>query len=357
MSFVTDHLKELEQFSAMSKTVGARPDYIQGGGGNTSMKTEDGYMLIKASGFRLSDITPDNAYAMLDYRALAAFYKETDPSTLEDVEKTGTAKGKELTVTVPELPALRPSVEAGFHSIQDRFVIHTHSVYGNLAACAENCDEILKEAFKDAPYSYAVVPYTDPGVKLTFSIWNAIQETLCATGKKPSVIVMKNHGIIATDDDAQKTIEIHDDANARIAAYFGIDAKDYPKPQIKACEGGFVSDTPWLIDMMKKGEYTADQLLDNPLYPDQMVFFVGTLQRPGEAPAEGTCSIDHETGLVTYRVKEAQAIALEENFIACIYVQEILRKKGYTVKYMGDAARNFIANWESEKYRKSLVQK
>ena len=199
--------------------------------------------------------------------------------------------------------------------------------------------------------------FTETPLPSMFSIWNAIGETLKATGKKPSVIVMKNHGIIATSDDPQKTIEIHDDANERIAAYFGVDAKDYPKPQIKACGDGFVSDTPYLIEMMKKGEYTADQLLDNPLYPDQMVFFVGTLQRPGEEAAQGTCSIDHESGLVTYRVKESQAIALEENFIACIYIQDILKKKGYTVRYMGDAARNFIANWESEKYRKSLAGK
>ena len=117
MSFITEHLKELEAFAQMSKTVGDRADYVQGGGGNTSVKTADGRMAIKASGFRLSDITPENAYALIDYEPLASFYQDTDPAALEDVEKTGSTKAKELTLTIPELPALRPSVEAGFHSM------------------------------------------------------------------------------------------------------------------------------------------------------------------------------------------------------------------------------------------------
>ena len=204
MSFITEHLETLQQFADMSKQVGDRADYVQGGGGNTSVKTADGKMAIKASGFRLSDITPENAYALIDYLPLAAFYNDTDPATLADVEKTGSEKAKELTLTIPELPALRPSVEAGFHSILDRFVVHSHSVYANLAACAAECEEILSKAFKDAPYSYAVVPYTDPGAKLTFIIRDAIRKVEAETGKKPAVVVMKNHGLIATAGEARE---------------------------------------------------------------------------------------------------------------------------------------------------------
>ena len=36
---------------------------------------------------------------------------------------------------------------------------------------------------------------------------------------------------------------------------------------------------------------------------------------------------------------------------------DTVAKMGYTVSTMGEAAKSFIANWESEKYRKSLAGK
>ena len=39
------------------------------------------------------------------------------------------------------------------------------------------------------------------------------------------------------------------------------------------------------------------------------------------------------------------------------FVMEHIRKAGYELSTMGEAAKKFIANWESEKYRKSLAGK
>lgn len=85
-------------------------------------------MAIKASGYKLADITPYAAYAVLDYRALWEFYRTHEVSDFADVEKDGSEYTKKLILAVEGLPSLRPSVEAGFHSILDRFVIHSHSV-------------------------------------------------------------------------------------------------------------------------------------------------------------------------------------------------------------------------------------
>ena len=55
--FVTAHSALLTRFARMSAAVGARNDYVQGGGGNTSVKLPGGLMAIKASGYCLSDVT------------------------------------------------------------------------------------------------------------------------------------------------------------------------------------------------------------------------------------------------------------------------------------------------------------
>ncbi len=75
--FFEDNAKRLAAFARLSAAAGSRADYVQGGGGNTSVKLADGRMAIKASGFCLSDIRPDQSYAVLDGAAVRAFYLDS----------------------------------------------------------------------------------------------------------------------------------------------------------------------------------------------------------------------------------------------------------------------------------------
>ena len=148
--FFEDHAARLAAFARISQAIGRRTDYVQGGGGNTSVKLENGLMAIKASGYRLSDVTDRSAYAVLDYQKLSQFYYDHEPADFKNVEAAGADFAKAQTKVIEGLQPLRPSVEAGFHSILKTFVVHTHSVYANLAACAVNCREICEAAFAGA---------------------------------------------------------------------------------------------------------------------------------------------------------------------------------------------------------------
>ncbi|HWR23597.1 MAG TPA: class II aldolase/adducin family protein, partial [Feifaniaceae bacterium] len=333
-------------------------DYVQGGGGNTSVKLQDGLMAIKASGYRLSDVGTDSGYAVLDYEALRTFYFSHGPEEFEDVEKRGSEEAKAAVRSVEGLKELRPSVEAGFHSVLPTFVLHTHSVYGNLAACAAEGREIVKQAFADAPYTVGFVPYTDPGARLTFTIRDECARVEQETGKAPSVIFMQNHGPIVMHDDSEVCARIHADANGRVAKAFKITGESFPKVKVKAAENGMVeSDTPYLKKRLKECGFTEKFLIEKPLYPDQMVFFVGTLTVGGGTPGPDACVCDMREGAVRYNMPESKALVIEETLTAVLFITEHIAKSGYTLSTMGEAARNFIANWESEKYRKSLAGK
>jgi len=348
-TFSEQNKHALGEFARMSGEAGSRSDYVQGGGGNTSVKLDDGLMAIKASGYRLKDITETDAYAVLDYEALRAFYSTHEPDEFGDAEKAGAAEAKAATRAIEGLPALRPSVEAGFHSLLDRYVLHTHSVYANLAACAKDARRLLGEALGGADYAYGFVPYVDPGARLTFSIRDELRRVESACGKRPKVLLMENHGIIAHGDSAGEALAVHTDANERFAKFFGLRGDAFPQVKIKpAPDGGFVSGTPFVSNALKRG-YPDEFLLSEPLYPDQMVFFTGTL---GE-----TAVIDRTSGLAHYNLPENTAYTMEETLCAVLFILETLNAKGYEVSTMGAQAKAFIANWESEKYRKSLAQK
>ncbi|MCL1909574.1 MAG: class II aldolase/adducin family protein, partial [Kiritimatiellaeota bacterium] len=268
----------------MSNTAGSHSDLVQGGGGNTSVKLDDAgapnaMMAIKASGFCLAQITKDNAFAVLDYAAIRKFYAETDPATLGDVEKEGAAAAKAATLTIDGLPQLRPSVEAGFHSILDKFVLHIHPVYANMATCSAEGAEVVKDALAGMPETHAFVPYVTPGTTLTFTIQKARADVETATGKKPQIIFMQNHGLILTGDTANECLRLSEAVNKRIAKAYGVKFADWPQIEIKdaGAAGEFVSATPWLRARLMKGGWDLDFFCKQSLYPDQLVFLAGQL--------------------------------------------------------------------------------
>ena len=356
--FFEKNAEKLSAFARVSQAAGSRADYVQGGGGNTSVKLSDGLMAIKASGFCLSDITPNNAYAVLDGAAVREFYLTSEPEQFENVETAGSAKAKESVKVIEGLAQLRPSVEAGFHSILKTFVVHTHSVYANLAACAVNCREICEKAFAGADYSWGMVPYVDPGANLTFAIRNELKRVETETGKVPSIIIMQNHGIIAHDDDPDLCLAFHADANERLAQQFGITGDCFPKVEIREVEPGlYEAATPYLTDALASGQYSEAFLLEQPLYPDQMVFLIGTFSMDRDVVEEGQCVAYSDTGKVLMRMDSKKAQVLAETLTAVVFVISHIQAAGQPLSTMGEAAKNFIANWESEKYRKSMSGK
>ncbi len=356
--FFEDNKQLLADFSRLSKTAGARADYVQGGGGNTSVKLSGGLMAIKASGFCLRDIEPDKAYAVMDCQALRDFYYNNEPGDLPDVEKAGAEQAKAATRSIEGLAALRPSVEAGFHSVLKTFVLHTHSVYANLACCAASCRDIAEDAFAGADYTWGMVPYVDPGANLTFAIRDELQRVGVASGQTPSVLLMQNHGIIVHDGDPDRCLAIHADANRRLAERFGLTGDSFPQVTIREVEPGlYAAGTPYLAETLRSGRYSEQFLLEEPLYPDQMVFLTGSFSMDTGAPEDGQCVANSKTGEVLLRMDAGKAQVMTETLTAVLFIIEHIRAAGHPLSTMGEAAKHFIANWESEKYRKSLAGK
>jgi ribulose-5-phosphate 4-epimerase/fuculose-1-phosphate aldolase len=184
----------LKELAALSQAAGARADYIQGSGGNTSVKFGDGLMAVKASGTRLAEVTETDGFAIVETATLRNITRE---------------KGFK--------PA-NASVEAGFHALLRRTVLHTHAVYVNLAMCSESGAEKLPELA--AGVSYITVPYRNPGAELCAAIAERLRPDT-------QVIFLQNHGIIVTADTAAECLSIHDELNQRIGSAYGVKPSDF----------------------------------------------------------------------------------------------------------------------------------
>lgn len=343
-------LKGLEYISTEA---GNPVEYTQGGGGNTSVKLDKRYMAVKASGFMLKQITPSEGYVILDYMKLKNYYEQVDLSLDVDFEKESADMARQSVEAAPWLKALRPSVEAGFHSILDKYVIHTHPVYANILTCSANGKELMENIFGGKEYEAVWIPYINPGFCLTLKIQEAIQECTKRTGKAPKVLFMENHGLVVAGDDPLETVKLHSEVNEEIKEYLNIKDSFPTVELLKVDENTFISKTGYVRDFIKSGNLKPGFFDEFVLYPDQLVYL-----NNGVAfnRLENKLSIFTDTGEVTYKTNESEARVMEEALLACIYVVNEIKNRGLPLKTMTEKDIDFIKNWESEAYRKSLVK-
>ena len=132
-------------FIELCRKISLDPSLVQDKGGNISSKTDNG-MIIKSSGFKMSDMSLSNGYCICNIpQSIPQFNCESEYMRYISGLKKG---GKN-----------NPSMETGFHiKIKSAIVCHTHPIHLNAILCSDQALDILSDIFKE--YDFEFVEYT-----------------------------------------------------------------------------------------------------------------------------------------------------------------------------------------------------
>ncbi|PSB36210.1 bifunctional aldolase/short-chain dehydrogenase [Aphanothece minutissima] len=186
-----------------ARLLGADPELVLHGGGNTSVKTTVHGLLgepirvlcVKGSGWDLGTIEPPGhpAVRLEPLQALRA---------LESLSDEAMVAAQRQNLIDPAAP--NPSVEALLHAyLPHTFVDHTHSIA--LLALADQPDaaEVCREVYGER---VALVPYVMPGFALAKAAALAY-EAAAAGGHEPEGMVLLQHGLFSFGATAEQSYD------------------------------------------------------------------------------------------------------------------------------------------------------
>ncbi len=190
--------RALTDLIRISNTVGKDSTLVQGGGGNTSVKTADGkYMYIKASGTALKDMNAKRGWRRMRLEPVLSIIKDKSIATLDDqIRETEVVNRLLLACDDKVTGGARPSVEAHLHSFLDKCVIHLHPSAAGAFANAKNGKAEVEKLFKRESLPPLWVPYTNPGFTLAKRIAKLVDDYQKRFGKKPANLFLEKHGLL-----------------------------------------------------------------------------------------------------------------------------------------------------------------
>jgi rhamnose utilization protein RhaD (predicted bifunctional aldolase and dehydrogenase) len=351
----------LREITALSHTFGT-PDFVKGGGGNTSCKTAD-TVWVKPSGTTLSTLAPET-FGPMDRARLRRLYDleiPADKHAREALVKDVMAKA-----VLPGVTA-RPSVEAPLHEmLSPRFVVHTHAVLVNGMTCARDGASVCRRLFPNALW----VPYIDPGFTLCVDVHRRLKEYQARHGQEPRILILENHGIFVCGDTPDEIARLYRsvlDPLARAYADAAIPTElRYGRPTL-------ADEDVVLIGLLREmlGDAAAAcvtsapfAIAEGPLNPDHIVY-AKAFPYTGPLTAEGLAAFRKRRGYAPRVISTPAAIygigpttkvaqlALDLTVDSGL-IQQLAAAFG-GVQYLTDAAREFIENWEVEAYRAKLM--
>ncbi len=200
----------LSELIRISNTVGRDNSLVQGGGGNTSVKTEDGkYMYIKASGTALKDMNKQHGWRRLRLDAVLSIVEDKSLVKLAPSIREPEVVDRLLIACDDKVAGeARPSVEAHLHAFLDKCVIHLHPSSVGAYANARNGKAELEKIFKTENLPPLWVPYTDPGFMLAKRISSLVDKYQKQYGKKPPIMVMEKHGLLVAAGSANAALRL-----------------------------------------------------------------------------------------------------------------------------------------------------
>lgn len=335
--FTSTH-NNLNQLKEMSRYCGERFDLVQAGGGNSSVKTENNWMFIKASGINMSTINEVSGYVSIDNSKLS---NDIDAGNVGEVLSYNIIGHK------------RGSIETFMHSILNKFTIHLHPIQVNRILISKCAKKIVNDLFPTA----LVVDYFTPGIK----VCNEIRRLYT----KQNIIFLVNHGLIITSDNYEELYELLDDVIEKFEKYQKINCDKYKFTNViskfinvtyNLNNVSYLCENSVIIEYLKSKLYLFHE---NIAFPDALIYC-----------GLKNAFIDELDNIKTYyeKFKELPRIIIIDNRIylnsnsisKCKEIEELMLANlmildsVFDKNYLSIEEICFLNNWDAEKYRRLI---
>jgi rhamnose utilization protein RhaD (predicted bifunctional aldolase and dehydrogenase) len=331
---------ELAPYRSFCARVGSDLAWVQGPGGNASLKHKD-VLWIKASGTWLSQALSEAIFVPVELKAVHAQITCADDTPLQP------------------LPGwkLRPSLETTLHGLMcHRYVLHIHSIAAltwAVRADATACFARLLEG--KLPFRY--VPYARPGAKLTAATREVLQSGDC------DYLVLGNHGVLLGAETLSELRDLlvrseallqpqttrHDTQAAPRLEALGVSPDDYRLPKDPRTHA--LAST--LLPLVRSGA----------LYPDHTVFLgsVPVVAQPRDVQA---CIEEHFVcfgSKPAYVIVVGRGVCVAQNarpavdaMLVCWALVLSGLEAGAPLAPLRAEDNAELSGWEAEQYRRAL---
>jgi NAD(P)-dependent dehydrogenase (short-subunit alcohol dehydrogenase family)/rhamnose utilization protein RhaD (predicted bifunctional aldolase and dehydrogenase) len=376
--------QSLAQLIEISCAVGGRTDYVQAGGGNTSVKSPDGQtMAIKASGTALTSMSESAGWVEVDVAAVLSIFEQDELAQLEtDAREARVLKHFSSAIVGGHG---RPSVETALHAMLGRVVIHTHPVAANALNCGPG-QKALEDITLPGELPPLWVPYTDPGWRLAHTIRLAAEAYEDVHGCLPAVLFMENHGLLVSAPEAQACVALHAEWVSRCERYFqtgvkplrtppGLDSEGLRKAMVALRKGWreVKGSAPFarLTDHADLASVACDERADllaaGSLSPDHIVYtgarailaeslqdLPAKLKTALVEKAPPRVAVVRNVGTFLLAEDVRKLDAAESLAVAAAGITHLASGRG-GAHNLAPASAAFIINWEAEHYRSALL--
>jgi rhamnose utilization protein RhaD (predicted bifunctional aldolase and dehydrogenase) len=330
--------KNITELKRFSEKIGNNLDWIQGAGGNTSLK-EEGIIWIKASGCWLSSSLTDNIFIPVNHsEALDSISKANLPQIKSQIQGE-----------------LRPSIETSLHALMPhKFVFHTHPVNLISIAVLKEGRNYLNKIFSD--FNWEWVPYAKPGIDLAKEVKRIMHKDL-------DIIVLANHGLVVGAETAHDAFELLINIEGRIIRNLRSVVKPSKEDLLLLLEESKYRICKYdVANDIANDDLALNIVKIGTLYPDHIVFL-------GADPMQIVSieELEHLISTPDYIKKNPVVIVrnsgvivhsdISENAEVMLYcLGSILLRINFDEKisYLSQANEMELTGWDAEKYRKSI---
>jgi len=380
--------KALADLIRISNAAGKDPTFVQGGGGNTSVKTDDGkFMYIKASGTELKDMNSKTGWRRMDLGSVLSVMQSKSIAKLPVHTRQAEVVNRLLLACDDNITdGSRPSVEAHLHAFLGKCLIHLHPGAVGAYVNAKNGKAKLETLFKDLAKPFLWVPYADPGYMLAKKIARLTANYEVKYRAKPQVLFLEKHGLFISTSGPDRSLRLTRGViakcNRRLRQPATVKPGSVDKQKIRQTAlcirkalydawGEYGSISYFTNDMIASFIRRKDcrRLLTGVLTPDELLYSNGPalwLEKPDaqklSARIRSLIDKGQKTpaaflvkglGLFTAGNKKI-AVTVRDVVTSSLFIRTNADRLG-GLAVLNKRQRDFINKWESEAFRKSLA--